>query len=71
MDLDLEHLDTGLNIEDIEIDDFSNIDLDLDFSNIDTNIDFSNIDIDPTEMLEEAIETIDNYKLDLNLDSEE
>lgn len=69
MDLDLEHLDTGLNIDDIEIDDFSNIDLDLDFSNIDTNIDFSNIDIDPTEMLEEAIATIND--IDINLDSEE
>ena len=54
------NLDTGL--EDIEIEDFSNIDLDLDFSNIDTNIDLSNIDIDAEKMLEE----ID--KLDLSLD---
>ncbi len=69
MDLDLESLDTGLNIDDIELDDLSNIDLDIDFSNIDTNIDFSSIDIDPTKMLEEAIETIND--IDINLDSEE
>lgn len=69
MDLDLESLDTGLNIDDIELEDLSNIDLDIDFSNIDTNIDFSSIDIDPTKMLEEAIETIND--IDINLDSEE
>lgn len=69
MDLDLESLDTGFNIDDIELDDLSNIDLDIDFSNIDTNIDFSSIDIDPTKMLEEAIETIND--IDINLDSEE
>ena len=63
MDLDLDNLETGINIENIEIDDLSNIDLDLDFSNIDTNIDFSNIDIDPTEMLEEAIDTLDNINI--------
>lgn len=66
MDLDLDNLDTGLNIDDIEIDDFSNIDLELDFSNIDTNIDFSNIDIDPTEMLEEAITTLDDINLEMD-----
>lgn len=65
MDLDLDNLETGINIEDIEIDDLSNIDLDLDFSNIDTNIDFSNIDIDPTEMLEEAIDTLDNINIEI------
>lgn len=65
-DLDLDNLDTGLNIDDIEIDDFSNIDLELDFSNIDTNIDFSNIDIDPTEMLEEAITTLDDINLEMD-----
>ena len=57
MELNLEQ-----GLEDIEIEDFSNIDLDLDFSNIDTNIDLSNIDIDAEKMLEE----ID--KLDLSLD---
>lgn len=69
MDLDLDTLDTGFNIDDIELDDLSNIDVDIDFSNIDTNIDLSNIDIDPTEMLEEAIATIND--IDINLDSEE
>lgn len=66
MDLDLDNLDTGLNIDDIELDDFSNIDLELDFSNIDTNIDFSNIDIDPTEMLEEAIDTLNDINLEMD-----
>lgn len=54
------NLDTGL--EDIELEDLSNIDLDLDFSNIDTNIDLSEVDIDPKKMLEEI------NKLDFSLE---
>ena len=55
MDLDLDTLDTGFNIDDIELDDLSNIDVD---------IDFSNIDIDPKEMLEEAIGTLNEIDLE-------
>lgn len=62
MDLDLESLDTGLNIDDIELDDLSNIDLDIDFSNIDTDIDLEGIDIDADKILEEI------NKIDLSLD---
>lgn len=64
MDLDLE---TGL--EDIEIEDFSNIDLDIDFSNINTDIDLNGIDIDADKILEE-LNDIDFSLDDINLDIE-
>ena len=60
--INLDDIDLDFNIDDIEP---------LDFSDIDTNIDFSSIDIDPLEMLDEAIGTLDNYKLDFNLDTED
>ena len=57
--INLDDIDLNFNIDDIEP---------LDLSDIDTNIDFSNIDINIEEMLKEAIDTIDNYKLDLGVE---
>ena len=67
MDLDninfnFDDIDLDFNIDDIEP---------LDLSEIDTNIDFSSIDIDPTEMLGEAIDTINNYNIDLGIEDVE
>ena len=64
MDLDVKNLNTELNLDDIKPLDLSNINVDMDFSDINTDIDFSNIDIDPKEMLEEAIDTLNEIDLE-------
>lgn len=64
MDLDVKNLNTELNLDDIKPLDLSNINVDMDFSDINTDIDFSNIDIDPKEMLEEAIGTLNEIDLE-------